>query len=73
MTDKLSVVLQRFNDRVRAMNQMRSKDMTMSAEEARNLHAEVFSLLAQIADLSAKVNTEVGEETVVISMDGGNF
>lgn len=73
MTDKLSVVLQRFNDRVRAMNQMRSKDMTMSAEEARNLHAEVFSLLSQIADLSAKVNAEVDEETVVINMDGGNF
>lgn len=73
MTEKLGVVLQRFNDRVRAMNQMRSKDMTMSAEEARNLHAEVFSLLSQIADLSAKVNAVSSEETVVINMDGGGF
>jgi uncharacterized protein YlxW (UPF0749 family) len=73
MTEKLGVVLQRFNDKVRAMNQMRSKDMSMSADDARNLHAEVFSLLSQIADLSAKVNAESSEETVVINMDGGGF
>tara|TARA_R110000803_G_scaffold206161_2_gene273252 strand:+ start:1188 stop:1409 length:222 start_codon:yes stop_codon:yes gene_type:complete len=73
MTEKIGVVLQRFNDRIRAMNQMRSKDMTMSAEEARNLHAEVFSLLSQIADLSAKVTVDAVEETVVINMDGGGF
>ena len=73
MTEKLGVVLQRFNDKVRAMNQMRSKDMSMSADDARNLHAEVFSLLSQIADLSAKINAGSSEETVVINMDGGGF
>ena len=72
MSEQLSVVLQRFNDRVRAMNQTRSKDLTMTADEVRNLHAEVFSLLSQIADLSAG-KQGMGEETVVISMDGGTF
>jgi hypothetical protein len=73
MSDQLSVVLQRFNDRVRAMNQSRSKDMTMSADEARNLHSEVFNLLSQIADLSSRIGTETGEETILINMDAGKF
>ena len=73
MSEQLSVVLQRFNDRVRAMNQTRSKDLTMSADEARNLHSEVFGLLAQIADLSARTNEDSGEEVVVINMDAGRF
>ena len=73
MSEQLSVVLQRFNDRVRAMNQTRSKDLTMSADDARNLHSEVFSLLSQIADLSARTNEDSGEEVVVINMDAGRF
>ena len=73
MSEQLSVVLQRFNDRVRAMNQTRSKDLTMSADDARNLHSEVFGLLAQIADLSARTNEDSGEEVVVINMDAGRF
>lgn len=73
MSEQLSVVLHRFNDKVRAMNQTRSKDLTMSADEARNLHSEVFSLLSQIADLSANATQKMGEETVIINMDGGGF
>ena len=73
MSEQLSVVLQRFNDRVRAMNQTRSKDLTMSADEARNLHSEVFGLLTQIADLNARTSEETGEETILINMDAGRF
>ena len=73
MSEQLSVVLQRFNDRVRAMNQTRSKDLTMSADEARNLHSEVFSILSQVAELSTRANAEMGEETIVINMDAGKF
>ena len=73
MSEQLSVVLQRFNDRVRAMNQTRAKDLTLNADEARNLHNEVFGLLSQIAGLSAKVNEQTAEETIVISVDAGKF
>jgi hypothetical protein len=72
MSEQLSVTLQRFNDKIRAMNQTRSKDLMMSADDARNLHAEVFSLLTQIAELSAKANS-APDESLTISLDGGNW
>ena len=72
MSQQLSITLQRFNDKIKVMNQSRSKDMTMTADEARNLHSEVFSLLTQIADLSAQ-NNPATDEDVVINMDGGRW
>ena len=59
-----------FSKMVQLMDQTQSKRLTMSAEDARNLHTEIFALLARIADL-----TETKEETEVMSvaMDGGRF
>ena len=74
MSENLSVTLKKFNDRIRAMNQTRSKDILFTAEDARNLHTEVFGLLAQIADLSAKLeNNQSGDDTTIIEMDGGRW
>ena len=70
--DNVSVHLRMFNDRVRAMNQLQKKDLTLTAAEARNLQAEIFELLTQIAELSknpASSNTDV----ISINMDGGGF
>lgn len=52
------------------MDQTQSKRLTMSAEDARNLHSEIFALLARIVEL-----TEEKQEprTVSIAMDGGSF
>ena len=61
--ENLSIPLQRFNDRVRTMNQTRAKDMVLTAEEARMIHGEMFALLAQVAALNKalldKPNTEI--------------
>ena len=73
MTDQISIHLQRFNDRIKVMNQTRAKDLTMSADDARNLHTEVFSLLAQISFLSNKANELQQEDksTIEVQLDGG--
>lgn len=71
MDDKnITMHVKNFNDRVRAMNQTHSKDLTMSAADARNLQADIFNLLSLVAELSAK-----GDSTqyVQIAMDGGGF
>ena len=74
MSENLSVTLKKFNDRIRAMNQTRSKDILFTADDARNLHTEVFGLLSQIADLSAKLeNNQSGDDTTIIEMDGGRW
>ena len=60
-----------FNDRVRAMNQSNSKLLTLNAEEARNLHAEIYNLLALTAELSK--SAPVVQNSLQINMDGGGF
>ena len=70
MEDKLSLHLKMFNDKVRLLNQTNQKTMILSATEARNLHAEVFNLLTQIAELKTVGKNETPSSA---SFDGGTF
>lgn len=67
----LSLALKNFNDRVKQMNQSGSKQLMLSADEARNLHADIFILLANFAEAQATADPVM--DTVSISMDGGGF
>ena len=63
-----------FNDKVKLMNQTNGKNLTLSAQEARNLHADLFDLLNHCATLSQALNNADSSNTVVdIQMDGGGF
>jgi hypothetical protein len=53
------------------MNQSNSKLLTLNAEEARNLHAEIYNLLALTVEVN-KSNT-ANENIIKINMDGGGF
>lgn len=53
------------------MNQSSGKLVTLNAEEARSLHAEIHDLLILIATLTAKINA--GSAATSVSMDGGGF
>jgi peptidoglycan hydrolase CwlO-like protein len=61
-----------FNDRVRAMNQLQKKDLTLTAAEARNLQAEIFELLTQISELSSSPASN-NADVITVNMDGGGF
>lgn len=67
----LSLALKNFNDRVKQMNQTGSKQLMLSAEEARNLHADIFILLANYAE--AQSTTVSAVDNTSIGMDGGSF
>ena len=68
---KLSLTIKNFNDRVKVMNQTGSKQLSLSADEARNLHADIFNLLANIAELQSQAETT--QTTATVSLDGGGF
>ncbi len=73
MEQQLSLHLKTFNKRVQVMNQTNARELTLSALEARNLHAELFELLAHIADLT-EIKKEVAAEAVITAVgDGGSF
>lgn len=71
MDNNLPLHIKMFNDRVRAMNQSNGKILTLNAQEARSLHAEIYDLMATIASLSKPNNSE--GQVISISMDGGKY
>lgn len=70
MENNLPLQIKKFNDKLRVMNQANAKILTLNAEEARSLHAEIYDLMATISQLSK--NSTV-DDVVVINMDGGSF
>jgi len=70
MDNNVSFHIKMFNDRVRVMNQSNGKILTLNAQEARNLHAEIYDLMATIADLKKAESTD---SEFNISLDGGKF
>jgi len=73
MEHQLSLHLKNFNKRVQIMNQTNARELTLSALEARNLHAELFELLAHVADLTELKDQQEQASVVTVVSDGGNF
>ena len=69
---KLGIHARNFNDKVRVMNQMQSKQIILTAQEARNLHTDIYALLNHIAELSGKPQ-EAAPAVTQLGMDGGSF
>jgi len=69
--EKISLAIKKFNDKVKLMNQTGSKQLALTVEEARNLHADIYILLANLAEMQAG---EPADQVVnSISVDGGRF
>jgi hypothetical protein len=73
MEHQLSLHLKKFNDRVKVMNQTNSKDLILTAADARQLQADIFDLLAKINDLTEIKKAAEDEAVVSVEFDGGNF
>jgi hypothetical protein len=67
---KLSLAFKNFNNKVQQMNQTGGKQLMLSADEARNLHADIYVLLANLAEIQSSSDQAPNTE---ISMDGGGF
>jgi len=67
MESNLPIHVKMFNDKVRVLNQTNGKAVTLSPQEARNLQAEIYDLMAAIAGLSQSTTV------VTASADGGGF
>jgi len=73
MENNLTLHLKMFNDKVKLMNQSNSKQLVLSATEARNLHADLFDLLNHCATLSHEIARKGQDQIVTVGMDGGSF
>ena len=73
MENNLTMHLKMFNDKVKLMNQSQSKQLILSAQEARNLHAYLFDLLNHCATIIQKLKEKRQDDVVSVGMDGGSF
>lgn len=73
MENNLTLHLKMFNDKVKQMNNSQSKQLILSAQEARNLHADLFDLLNHCATISQKLQEKRQDDVVSVGMDGGSF
>ena len=65
--------MRKFNEKLQLMNQSNSKQLMLSASEARSLQADIFNLLANFAELASEPVSVNTQESVQISLDGGGF
>jgi hypothetical protein len=70
---QLSIHMRKFNEKLQLMNQSNSKQLMLSASEARSLQADIFNLLSNFAELASEPVTVNTQESVQISLDGGGF
>jgi hypothetical protein len=68
MDNTLPFHIKLFNDKVKVLNQTNGKFVTLNPQEARSLHAEIYDLMAIIAEL-----THSPDSVTTINMDGGSF
>lgn len=73
LEQQLSLHLKKFNDRVKVMNQTNSRDLNLSAAEARQLQADIFDLLTKINDLVTAKEQGAVEPALQVNLQGGKF
>lgn len=74
MDGNLSLHLKMFSDKVKVMNQSNARILTLSAQEARSLYADIFDLLNHCSTLSRKnERAETSTDAVSVQLDGGGF
>jgi hypothetical protein len=71
MEQQLSLHLRKFNDRVKVLNQTNSRELVLSAGEARQLQADIFDLLTQIQALTEVKSNE--PEVIAVQVKGAGF
>jgi hypothetical protein len=70
---QISIAIRNFNDRVKQMNQTNSRQLTLSAEEARNLHSDIYGLLNNVTELVSMSQPTETPKSGPLSLDGGGF
>ena len=68
----MTIHLQKFVDRVRGQEARGARDLVMTMNEARDLHADITRLLLTLQNLQQQMKT-AANETVTVEIQGGEF
>jgi hypothetical protein len=67
----MSLHINRFVDRIKAHESRAARDFSMPMQDARDLHADITKLLAQLQELHEHATQK--SETVQVEITGGSF
>ena len=74
MISKPAYHINEFSSKVRTMNQSNSKSLVLTADDARSLHFELFTLLAKNVELNAELSSVKAKELeITLDLNGGAF
>ena len=69
----MTIHLQKFVDRVRGQEARGARDLIMTMNEARDLHADITRLLIQLQNLQEQQSKAAVEDVVKVEIQGGSF
>jgi hypothetical protein len=69
----MTIHLQKFVDRVRGQEARGARDLIMTMNEARDLHADITRLLLTLQTLQQQQIKSAADETVQVEIKGGDF
>ena len=69
----MTIHLQKFVDRVRGQEARGARDLIMTMNEARDLHADITRLLLTLQTLQESQIKNAAAETVQVEIKGGEF
>ena len=67
----MSMHIVRFLDRIKAADSRQQRDITMTVNEARDLHSDITRLLLALEQAHQPVETS--QENIEIAITGGSF
>ena len=69
----MTIHLQKFVDRVRGQEARGARDLTMTMNEARDLHADITRLLLALQTLQESQTKTATTDAIRVEMQGGDF
>ena len=69
----MTIHLQKFVDRVRGQEARGARDLIMTINEARDLHADISRLLLTLQNLQQHQIKTAEAETIQVEIQGGSF
>lgn len=69
----MTVHLNRFIDRVRAQESRGARDLVLTIQDARDLHADITRLLLELQRLRESATAGPQNQVVEVRMNGGSF
>jgi hypothetical protein len=69
----MTIHLQKFVDRVRGQEARGARDLTMTINEARDLHADITRLLLALQTLQESQTKTATTDAIRVEMQGGDF